>query len=738
MTAIAEMFSLAWKHYQAGNFSQAEQLYRQILQADPSHAEAWCLQGVVCQAQGKFAEAEMSYRRTIQLWPDHFTAYFFLGMSLHDQGKPDEAEVHYRQALRLNPNHAEGHHGLGLTLMARGRLEEAAACYHRAIQLNPNFAEAHVNLGNALARQDKPHEAIRYYQEALRLKPDYAEAHMNLGNVLQSQGQSDEAVARYEQALGLKPDYAEAYNNLGKVLADIDRLGEAENSYRQALRLRPDFALAHYNLGILLAQLGSVEEAIVCYRQALCFKPDYAEAYMNLGGIFLSQGLLEQAVASYQQALRLQPDKPEFHSNVLFCMNFDPHADPDAVFAEHRRWGQTWCDVRRAMCDVKTGSSDIAPRTSHLAHNDPERRLRIGYVSPDFRSHPVARYFEPVLAHHDPRQVEVYCYAEIQRPDAVTTRLQNYVQGWRWTCGQTDTQVAECIRNDRIDILVDLAGHTAGNRLLVFAHKPAPVQATWLGYMNTTGLSPVDYRLTDDHLDPPDQPIRDTEELVRLPGGMCCFAPPVDAPAVAPLPALQRGSLTFGSLGSLSKLNAQVFDLWSQVLKAVPTARLLMFHHTLTGAALEHIHRQFTDRGIATGRLDLRRGSFAPGYLGVYAEIDVSLDTFPCTGGVTTCESLWMGVPVLSLCGVRPAGRNSAALLARVGLGDWAVQTPAQYLAFAESLRNDLDRLARLRAGLRERMTATFCDARRFTPLLEEAYRTMWRRWCSGSRNPKS
>jgi protein O-GlcNAc transferase len=376
--------------------------------------------------------------------------------------------------------------------------------------------------------------------------------------------------------------------------------------------------------------------------------------------------------------------------------------------------------------------------------------LRIGYVSPDLRNHALARYFEPVLANHDPRQVQAFCYAEVELPDAVTCRLQSLSQGWCWTCRLTDSQLAQRIKDDRIDILVDLAGHTSGNRLGVFARQPAPVQATWLGYMNTTGLTTIGYRLTDEMLDPPEMcevpsarceiesissntehrtshsSRYDTEELVRLPGGMCCFAPPLDAPTVGPLPALQRGHLTFGSLQGMLKLNAKVFDLWSKVLKALPTSRLLMFRDTLTATAREHIRRQFARRGIGSERLDLRQGFNTPGYLGVYGEIDVGLDTFPCSGGVSTCESLWMGVPVISLCGVRPASRNSTAILTRAGLADWAADTPAQFVAKALKAANDLNGLSRLRTQLRAQITVRLCDAKKFTRVLEDAYRAMW------------
>jgi len=697
MATVAEVLYQAVQQHQAGNLHLAEQLYHKILHADPGHAEAHYLLGAALQIQGKLEEARVHYERALLLNPSYAEVHCNLGLVLHLQGELDQAEAHCREALRLHPGFPEAHNNLGTILLDQGNPAEAAECFQHALRHNATFAEAYNNLGNALERLDKVDEAIDCYRQALRLNPNFAETHTNLGIALARQDKLDEAIRCHQQALLLKPDYAEAYTNLGNVLASQDKL----------------------------------DEAIRCHRRALDLNPGVAQAHSNVGCALLRQGLVDQALASFRQALRLQPNLAAARSNLVACSNYDPHADPDSVFAEHCRWGQTMCDVRGAMCDVKTATSDIAHRTSHIAHTDPERRLRVGYVSPDLRQHALASYFEPVLAHHDPGQVDVFCYAEVPCPDGVTARLQSLAHGWRSTCRLTDVQLAELIRSDRIDILVDLAGHTAGNRLGVFAHKPAPVQCTWLGYMNTTGLTTVDYRLTDEVLDPPGQPVRDTEELVRLQGGMCCFAAPADAPAVGPLPALSRGYLTFGSLHNLFKLNEQVFDLWSDVLRALPGARLLVFRNTLTATLQEHVRRQFTQRGIAKDRLDLRQGSGGSGYLGVYREIDVSLDAFPCTGGVTTCESLWMGVPVLSLCGVRPAGRNSAALLARVGLTDWAVESTQKYLAFAVQLPNDLDRLARLRTTLRDGTAATLCDAGRFTRGLEDAYRAMWRRWCA-------
>jgi protein O-GlcNAc transferase len=823
VSTVAEVFSLAWQHHQSGGFSRAEQLYRQILQADPSHADAWCFLGAACQSQGKMAEAELGYRRAVQLLPQHASAHNCLGVLLAQRGQLAEAVASFRQAQRAHPDNVEIQNNLGLALARHGELDEAVECYGRALQLKPDYTVAHYNLGlalsaqgrheaaiaafqqalrilpnypealndlgNALAelerfdeavasylkavslrpqyaeahfnlaivlgKQEKLEDAIAHYRQAVRHKPDYADAHFGLGNALRHGGRSaearanlDQALACYQQALRLRPDWAEAYFNLAWTLDEQGKTAEAEPYYQQAVRLKPDWAEGHHNLGLVrkkqgklaqavahyqeavrlkpdfpeayytmgnaLQDMGNLEEAIDAFQHAIRLKPDFAMAHNNLGGIYLQQGIPDKALASFRQALKLQPDLAEVQSNLLFCLNYDPDADPDAVFEEYRRWGQ-----------LKVPATPPPP---HANDPDPERILRIGYVSPDLRQHALVRYFEPVLAHHDPRQVHAICYAEIAKPDIVTSRLQKLAHGWFSTCRLTDDQIAQRIRDDRIDILVDLAGHTGNHRLGVFARKPAPVQATWLGYLNTTGLSTMDYRLTDDVLDPPGQPVRDTEELFRLPGGMCCFARLVDAPEVAPLPALQRGFLTFGSLHSLFKFNGRVFDLWSEVLKALPTSRLVMYRDTLTATARENIRRQFTERGVAVDRLDLRHGACTAGYLGIYSDVDVSLDVFPCTGGVTTCESLWMGVPVLSLCGVRPVARNTAGHLSRVGLNDWIVETPEAFVALAVNLEKDLVRLAQVRAGLRDTMVTSMCDAERFTRILEDAFRTMWRR----------
>jgi protein O-GlcNAc transferase len=778
VATVAEMFAVALQFHQSGQLRQAEQLYRQILQADPAHADAHHLLGVFAYQVGEFDQAVAAIGKAVTLNP-HVAAYFSnLGAAHEAMGHKQDAGESYLQALRLDPANAEAHHNVGNLLFIQGRPEEAISHFQSALRSKPDYAEAQLGLANSLFRQGKLDQALDHYQlalrcrpnypeaengignvlltlgriedavvhyrDALRWRPDYPEALNGLGNTLLEQGKVDEAVAHYRQALQSRPDYPEAHNGLGNALGRQDKIEEAIQSCRQALRLKPDLAEAYYNLGNALEQRDELEEVIRCYSHALQFKPNFAEAHNNLGSILLRLGEVVRALASFREALRLKPQLQTAQSNLLFALNYDPGADLDRVFQEHRIWGEAKSDARCPMSEVE----DIVQvgRTGEGIRDG--KRLRIGYVSPDLRYHPLTRYLEPVLTHHDRQLLEVYCFAEVPRPDAVTRRLQNLVQGWRWTCGKTDTEVADQIRRDQIDILVDLAGHTAGNRLTVFALKPAPVQVTWLGYLNTTGLKQIDYRLTDEVLDPsgvrcPESGVKtdfsdsglrtpdpghslDTEDLYRLPGGMCCFAPPADAPEVAELPCLGRGFVTFGSLNSLFKLNVSVFDLWSDVLKAVPRSRLLLYHHTLIGSAMERIRGEFTSRGIASERLDLRRGSHGPSYLRVYDEIDISLDTLPYSGGVTTCESLWMGVPVVSLCGVRPAGRNSAAILIRAGLSDWVVSTTEEYVAVAIQKGKIPNQLAALRMQLREQVRAKLCDAERFTRELEAAFQNMW------------
>jgi predicted O-linked N-acetylglucosamine transferase (SPINDLY family) len=596
-------------------------------------------------------------------------------------GDVARAEAYCRHLLQANFGDADAWYLLGLACQRQGRSAEAAECYRQVIDRDPHNADAYNNLGAAQMNAGDLDEAARCFENAVRLRPDAPAVHYNLGVALASQRKLEQSIASYRRALELQPDYVDAANNLG----------------------------------IVLTSYGDLDEATACFQRVLAAQPGHANALTNLGNALQEQGMLREAARAFRAALEARPDFAGAHSNLLNCLNYDPTVDADALFAEHLRWASVHARVAEA---------------SHANDRDPDRRLRVGYVSPDFYHHAVAHFLEPIFAHHDPGQVEIYCYAEVAAGDAVTRRFQGRAHGWRSTVGLSDAAVAEQVRADRIDILVDLAGHTARNRLLVFASKPAPVQISYLGYPNTTGLTTIDYRLTDAVADPPGDPVRHTEELVRLPRAFC-YSPDDRAPEVSPLPAARAGGVTFGSLHNLAKLNEQVLDLWCRVLQAVPGARLLVLRHTLRGNARESLHRQLTERGLDPDRFELRHTSDGPGHLKAYERVDVALDAFPWSGHTTACEALWLGVPVVTLYGNRYAGRMAASTLTAVGLPEWIAQTPDEYVAIATRCASDIDQLGRLRASLRERMRSLpLCDGARFTRDLEETYRTLWRRWC--------
>jgi predicted O-linked N-acetylglucosamine transferase (SPINDLY family) len=488
--------------------------------------------------------------------------------------------------------------------------------------------------------------------------------------------------------------------------------------------LRPQYLEALHNLGNALHGLGRPEEAVACFRQVLQLRPDYAEAYNDLGAALIALGLMQEAEHSYRRALQIRPDDAKTRHGLLVALNYRSD-EPLQVFREHLTWAE-----RQA--------ATTQPDTVHRNPPDPDRRLRIGYVSPDFRTHSVAFFAVPLLTHHDPAAVETYGYANVAHADATTAQLQSRCHHWRDVHAMPDDQLADRIRQDGIDILVDLAGHTAGNRLAVFARKPAPIQVTYLGYPNTTGLSTIDYRLTDALADPPGTTEQwHTEKLVRLPEGFLCYAPPPNAPAVAPLPAATNGYITFGSFNNLAKVTPKVVELWARILKAIPGSRLEMKGRLLKEPETrERVLRQFDAHGIGRERVDLVPN--VPGmanHLAYYHRLDLALDTFPYNGTTTTCEALWMGVPVITLAGRTHAGRVGVSLLTRVGLPELIAENEDDYVQRAVTLARDPERLAALRAGLRPRMTQSpLCDGPSFARHVEAAYREMWRGWCAGGR----
>ena len=750
--------SAALAHHQAGRLAEAERLYAAILAREPEHAEALRLLSVIAFQQGdagraaalatqviaiapNYAEAHYtmgmaqkalgdaeaalaSYRKAVKLKPDFAEAHNNLGNLLSDLGDAEAAIVALRKALALQPSFAEAHDNLGSALFGQGRLADAAAAYRKALAIEPDNVESLNNLGNALRGLGDLPAAVETFHKALALAPDFVAAHSNLGGALNDQGRPDEAFDAYRAALALAPDDAAVHNNLGTTLIYQGKADEAEAAFRQALALAPDFADAHNNLGNALRDKSQWQDAVIAYRAALALAPDFAAAHNNLGGALKDQGRLAEAIAAYRASIAHKPDFAAAHSNLVFSMNYDAAATQQTIFAESRAWHESHAAAlgRRAP--------------GHANARDPERRLRVGYVSPDFREHSVAYFLEPLIAAHDRAAFEVFCYAQVARPDQRTERFRGLADTWRSTVGMTDADLATAVREDRIDILVDLAGHTGGNRLLAFARRPAPVQLSWLGYPNTTGTEAIDARLTDAIADPPGpSDALHSETLVRLPNGFLCYAPTADAPAIGAPPARSTGHVTFGSFNALAKITPAVVAAWARILLGVPGSRLVIKSGPLADAATRARYLEMlAAAGVDAGRVDLRAWIDArSGHLGAYANIDIGLDPFPYNGTTTTCEALWMGVPVVTLAGDRHAGRVGASLLTRIGLAELVADTTDGYVETAVHFAGDLDGLPARRLALRDRMMSSpLCDAAGFARDVEAAYRAMWRRWCAG------
>jgi protein O-GlcNAc transferase len=549
----------------------------------------------------------------------------------------------------------------------------------------------------------------------------FAQAYLGLGAALKNQGKFNEALAAYREANRISPDLVEASYNLGNAFKALGRLDDAIAAYRQAIRIQPGLLQAHCNLGNALCDQGKPDEAVAAFHQAIRIEPDHANAHLNLGGALLEQGKFDQAIAACREAIRLRPDFAEARSNLAFSLNLVHDISVGEVFEAHRAW------------DVQHGRRKQAPG-AHANDRSIGRRLKVGYVSPDFRLHSVAYFLEPLIRNHDRNAIEVICYSEVSAPDAATERFKGLADRFTTTVAMSDDALTESIRNDGIDILVDLAGHTSKNRLPVFARKPAPVQVTWLGYPNTTGLDAMDYRLVDAVTDPD---AFASEALVRLPEGFLCYSARDDAPTPGAAPCLTTGFVTFGSFNNIAKLSGATLDVWARLLTRLPTARLLLKGKPFAEAATRAMYLdRLTERGVAADRVELMAWLPERAHLSLYDRVDIALDPFPYNGTTTTCEALWMGVPVVTLRGDRHAGRVGASLLTQIGLTDLIADSKEAYLDTAVALADDFARLDKLRLALRPRMAASpLCDAPTFAHKVEVAYRTMWQRWCEAPRS---
>lgn len=717
--------------------------YRQALTLRPNFPDALSNLGIALTSLGQTSEAVACFRQAIVQQPKAANYHYNLGVALIDQGQFSEAVDCFQQTLALKPDFANAHNqlgnllkvglarkpeaagiynNLGCVFLDRNQPDDAADCFQRAIALRPDLAQAHNNLGNALLARRDLDQAIASFRQALALQPDFAAAHGNLGNALVARGRLDEALASFRQALSLKPNSAEVHCSLGSLFAQGGRLDEALTCFRQALALKPDFADAHNNVGSLLKERGQFDEALVAFRRALALQPNFAEAYNNLGNLLLERRQVGDALVCFRQAHTLSPDRPDFHSNIILALQYLANQDAEKIDVALRHWNRHFAVPL---------SRQIPP---HPRDRSPQRQLRIGYVSPDFRLHAVAFFLLPLLQAHDRRDVHVTCYAANPSSDEITARFRSCADSWVSLVGLSDEEAAQRIRADQIDVLVDLCGHFAGNRLPVFARKPAPIQVSYLGYPASTGLEAMDYRLTDAWADPLGASTEFcSEELIRLPDTAWCFAPLSGQPPVNELPALGHGQVTFGCFNNSIKVTDEMLQLWVRILQRVPGSRLAIKNQAVAAPSVaQRLQAIFAGGGIFSDRLELiPHQTSTLAHLECHHRVDVALDTFPYHGTTTTCEALWMGVPVVTLAGHRHVSRVGVSLLHNVGLPEWVTNTTDAYVETAVAAARDLPRLAASRRSLRGRLQSSpLMDAPRLARAVEAAYRTLWHRWC--------
>lgn len=679
---VEALYESAKLYWQSQEMAQARQQLSLLLAQAPGHVKARNLLGVIAQVDGEFGAAEECFR----------------------------------SVLKVAPDWAAPHNNLGNVLLAVNDFIGAEACFRKALTCDDGYAEAWCNLAQLLNRTGRYEEAEDAARMAIRLRPDFAGAMNNLGSILLNRGKLAEGAEQYKKAVELQPDLIEAQINLALSMEEEGRLVAAMDHFRQMLERNPDSYLALLRIAQGYLALKDFDEAENYVRRLLEIKPDAYDALVLLGRISVGQGLNRQTLEISHQILALAENFGQ-RISLIFHSLYENEASGRDLLELARDW------VRRFTVD---GAGSVK-RT----HDEPDfgRKLRVGYVSKDFFKHSVSYFLEPVLAHHDKSKISVYCYSMLLHGDVVTDRLKTYADHWRDIALVNDSDVIKMIEEDEIDVLVDLSGYTSGGRLTVFAHKPAPVQISYLGCPVTTGLTAMDYRLVDALTDPAGEADHcHTETLWRLPGSFLAYQPPAVAPEVDVPPCLANGHVTFGSFNNALKVTEQVVEVWSKILHALPGSRLMLKSLTFSSQrGKDYFQSLFESQGLGPERVELF--AWLPetsGHLGLYGRIDIALDPFPYHGTTTTCESLWMGVPVITLAGERHSARVGVSLLNQVGLTALIAESAEEYVRKAVALAEDREHLASLRAGLRARMkNSPLLDHAGFTRRLEDAYLEM-------------
>lgn len=718
-------FFLATSRFDLGLYEDAREILDEILRETPDHLGARQMRGAVA-VELKQPDLALDLLRPLyDAKPDDPELMHLLACALVDTGDKESAIAIWRRGIATEKTTPGMLKVFGIGLYGAGDYETAIRAFERYVEVEPNDHEMVNALGCAYLDLGDLVRAAQCFHRRVDAAPEDVVAITNLGLCYAHQGRMPTAIELLEKALLLAPENGDVLLRLAHCKNAMGDVKSALEHIQNAVEHAPERADLQGMLGMMLSANGDIDSAIDAYERGLDLSPASPQILNNMAMALTAIGRGAEGTERYRGALKmLQPSvtAAAVYSNFMFSRHYDDEVTPETLLAEHRAFGE-WVP----------NDGPATPPHHHANTPDPERRLRVGYVSADFGVHPVGFFVGSVLPRHNPAEIETFCYSNREIEDPITWRIKGSARHWRVIANLTDERVLERIRDDNIDILVDLSGHTAGNRLTVFAKKPAPIQATWAGYVGTTGLEAVDYIIADRYHMPPEIEPFHVERPWRMPHGYICYDPADYAPPVAPLPALANGYVTFGSLNNPSKVGARCLSTWARVVKAVANSKLLLRYRWMESEPNRaRIKAAFEAEGVDPERVIILPRTGGAEMLRTYNRIDIGLDSMPYSGGLTTCEAMWMGVPVVTCPGLRFESRHSMSHLSNAGLGEFVTTSIDDYIATAARWADDLDGLARLRQGLRAQMaTSPLCDPDRFTRDLDAEYRKMWQLWCA-------
>ncbi|MBF0380223.1 MAG: tetratricopeptide repeat protein [Magnetococcales bacterium] len=721
-TTVDYGYKQAIDYINAERYEEADQLCTSIVQDIPHHTDAINLLGVIAQKIGRDDLAVKQFHKAIDIDSNKALFYYNLGTSLYRLGQFDDAIKAQKQAINIDSDYIEAYSSLGAALLELEKFDEAIKYLQKAITINTNCADCYYNIALALKQQDKFTEALLCYEKAIAINPGFADAYYNMGIMFHEQKMLDRAAFCYNKTIAANPNYVNAYVNLANIQQEEGSYDEAIANYHKAISLNPDYSEVYNNLGCILKNQKKYDEAIEFFNKAITINPDYIFAHGNLGFALQEQGKIDQAILSYKNVLSINPDIVDIHSQLIGCIDLSASVNSNIPHTERKRWFKQFVEP------IQTLSVFFKNKV------DPKRIIRIGYVGADFYNHSAAYIFGCMLLNFDKSKFEVFCYAGHSTQDELTEQFKQNVTKWLYTSHLDDATLADTIREDCIDILVDLSGHTPGNRLLTFARKPAPIQISAWGYPFGTSMATMDYLFADPFFIPTSQRNKYVEQIIDLPCviHMNPSTPPV---MVTDPPACKNGYVTFGAFNRLEKYNDEVYNLWAEILHCIPNAKLMLKTVKLDSLQLTlEVKESFQKLGIPNNRLLLMGKTTRSEHLKAHAKIDIMLDPFPHNSGMTTLESLYMGVPVLT-CETKIRGPISSTILNILEIDEFRTQNDREYVEKAVNFAKDIQYLKSLRYQLRNRFeNSVLGDSKLYTEEVETIYRQLWKKWCEDSK----